>query len=139
VTGKTWNAGLLVFVLGAALALSGCAAPAATGTDVEGTNWKLVTLDGAAVTRAATLSFKEGKITGNSGCNSFGGSYRMDGNILTITEPLASTLMACEEDVMKLEQQYLGALQAKPTVARSGNQLTVTASDGTSLVFTLSQ
>lgn len=128
-----------VFVIGMALVLGGCSAAAPAGTDVEGTNWKLVSLNGAAITRAATLSFKEGKITGNSGCNSFGGSYKMEGKVLTITEPLASTLMACEEDVMNLEQKYLGALQAKPTVARNGSQLTVTAFDGTSLVFTLSQ
>jgi heat shock protein HslJ len=57
-----------------------------------------------------TAEFKDGRISGSGGCNRFFGRYSTDGVKLSISQ-LASTEMACGETVMKLEQQYLAALQ----------------------------
>ena len=136
-TGKTLKVVVFALVIGAVLALSACAASGAN--DLDGTNWKLDSIGGVAVAHSATLSFADGKITGNGGCNSFGGGYKLDGSTITISEPIASTLMACEGDVMDLETNYLNALQSGPTFSKSGNQLTLTTPDGMTLVFSSAQ
>ena len=136
-TGKTLKVVVFGLVIGAVLALSACSASGAN--DLEGTNWKLDSIGGVAAAHTATLSFADGKITGNAGCNSFGGGYKVDGSKITISEPIASTLMACENDVMDLETKYLTVLQSEPTFAKSGNQLTLTTPDGMTLVFSAAQ
>ncbi len=53
---------------------------------------------------------KEKRIAGNSGCNLFNGSYQLKDDNITIG-PLMSTRMACQQDIMQAEQDYLQALQ----------------------------
>ncbi|MHC4133011.1 MAG: META domain-containing protein, partial [Planctomycetota bacterium] len=62
--------------------------------------------DGAEVTLFFDKS--EGLARGRSGCNSYGGAYRIDGNNLMIPE-VEYTEMACldPEGIMELEQEYL--------------------------------
>ncbi len=58
-----------------------------------------------------TAIFKsDGTLSGNAGCNNYNTTYKTDGNKIKI-EPAASTMMACEEDVMAQEFQYLKALE----------------------------
>ena len=74
----------------------------------------------------ATLSFdSEGQVSGSGGCNTFSGDY-------TTTDPdgltfgtLASTMMACEDAVMQVEQQYLTALANVTTYQLEADQLTL--------------
>ncbi|EXB80170.1 META and DUF4377 domain-containing protein [Acinetobacter baumannii] len=45
----------------------------------------------------------DGKLAINTGCNGQGGTWKVEGNQL-VTSPLASTMMACQDDLMKQEQ-----------------------------------
>lgn len=58
-----------------------------------------------------TLKFEEGKLGGNSGCNSYFGSYQVSGDQVTVSE-IGSTMMFCSEPegVMDQEAAYLAAL-----------------------------
>jgi heat shock protein HslJ len=70
-----------------------------------------------------TAEFDAGTISGNTGCNSFTGSYRVDGDSIEIG-PLASTLAACpDEELQQQEQAYLAALQLAATFEVTGNRL----------------
>ncbi|MCB0086132.1 MAG: META domain-containing protein, partial [Caldilineaceae bacterium] len=73
-----------------------------------------------------TLEFgTNGQVGGNAGCNSFGGSYTVDGETIMFSE-LISTLMACaDNNVMEQEQQYLAALNSADRFAVNGDQLTI--------------
>jgi len=51
-------------------------------------------------------------ISGSAGCNTYSGEYKMDGQALTIPGPLATTAMACAEEVMAQETVSLTNLQA---------------------------
>jgi|GEM_PF-1943983 len=65
--------------------------------------------------KAPMIVFKEGdKITGNSGCNSYLSSYKLEKNSITI-QPPATTMMACFGDVMQQEITYI---QMLPTMIR---------------------
>jgi len=54
----------------------------------------------------------DNKISGKSGCNRFSASYKLNGNKIEIT-PGMGTLMACDEESMRLEEQFLKALESR--------------------------
>lgn len=130
-------------ILGAALvALVPAALTAAqAGSPLDGTEWTLVSIDGAAAIpgTTVTLAFEglegSGRVSGNGGCNSYGGSYSLDGDALSISE-VFSTLMACMDDNRtEQESAYFEALQAAAGYRITGNVLTITTEDGGALVF----
>jgi heat shock protein HslJ len=87
-------------------------------------------IDGTELTATFT---PDGQVGGNAGCNTFTGGYKLDGTSLT-AGPLASTMMACEQDVMDQETAFLAALQTPTTVEPSGNTVTLRAADGATQV-----
>jgi len=92
--------------------------------DSQGNPWT----PGAAYPISLQLT-NDGKVSGNSGCNSYSGTYTLSGNTINISG-FAVTLMYCgEPGVMTLEQTYLAVLPAMKVYKISGNELTL--SDGT--------
>lgn len=58
------------------------------------------------------LTLNENKMSGKSGCNRFSASYKLIGHKIEFT-PGMGTLMACNEESMRLEEQFLKALESK--------------------------
>jgi heat shock protein HslJ len=87
---------------------------------IEG-KWRIETVDGHALRggRPATISFAGERISGNSGCNAFGGSFRLVRDVLT-AGPMISTKMACPGMPMVEEQAILRLLAQPLTV--TGNR-----------------
>ena len=82
-------------------------------------------------TETANITFAaDGTVSGNTGCNSFAGTYEVDGAEVTIHGNVAATLMACEPDAQALEQQFLTALGNVTTWERSGQQVTLRGNNG---------
>jgi heat shock protein HslJ len=75
----------------------------------------------------------DGTASGSGGCNRFNTSYETDGATISFG-PVASTRMACEEDVMDQEAMVLGALESAATYAIVGDVLTLSDADGGFLV-----
>jgi heat shock protein HslJ len=71
---------------------------------------------------------KNGQLGLNAGCNHMGGTYRLQGNVLVV-EGGAMTEMGCDEPRHKQDDWVFGLLGSKPTIALSGNDLTITAGD----------
>jgi len=73
---------------------------------------------------------KDGNLSGNAGCNTYNGAYKVNGDQITIG-PLVSTMMACNEPagVMEQEAQYLAALQSAATYQIEGNVLQLRTKD----------
>ena len=67
--------------------------------------------------RALTLSFEAGKVGVSGGCNRIGGSYETDAQGKLKIGSLQSTLMACDEPLMKADKA-VSDLLAKPLEAR---------------------
>ncbi|HYE95395.1 MAG TPA: META domain-containing protein [Rubricoccaceae bacterium] len=80
-------------------ALAACTAPQPTETALEGTAWVLDTItfaDGHTEDgQGATLSFGPDDQVGVQSCNTCGGTYRVEGDVLRFNE-IACTMMACE-------------------------------------------
>ena len=110
------NGKVLTFiVLIVAMTLAACGSGVAGGQESTGSvdgEWTLLTLNGAALLPDTTINaaFADGYVTGFSGCNSYFGSYAVDGSAIHF-EQLGMTLMAClEQGVMDQEQAYTEAL-----------------------------
>ena len=76
-----------------------------------------------------TIEFSsDGQVNGSAGCNSYFGSYDLDGSSL-ITDPIGSTEMWCE-GLMDQESTFLQALQTATGLTVTENSLTIHTPDG---------
>ena len=80
-----------------------------------------------------TAVFRLNKVAGSSGCNTYQGPYTTNGTLAAIG-PLASTRMACPDDVMTQETAFLAALQGVGKVDYKGVRLNLTDLKGSILV-----
>ncbi len=122
----------MIILLFISLVLSGCVPqqlPSLVGT------WKLTAYGPKetptpAVTGAeATLTFDDkGSVTGNGGCNSLGGTYKLDGDQITFSE-VVSTLMACDDARMAQESIVTQVLSGSAKYEIKDNTLTLTNND----------
>jgi putative lipoprotein len=102
---------------------------------IEGTTWRLSSLGGedAAAGVVSTLTFDDdNNISGNGGCNSFGGKASFDGAKLKIAD-VFSTMMACEQPKMEQEAAFLAALAKTASYTVEGGTLTLLDGSGTPL------
>lgn len=90
---------------------------------------------GTTATEALSIQFSpDGTVSGNSGCNTFSGTYTASGQQLTIGQ-LASTLRACADpDVGAVEAQFLAALPKVASWEQSGQTVTLRDSTGATQV-----
>jgi putative lipoprotein len=80
----------------------------------------------AAFTADATVS-------GSAGCNRYSGSYTGTGDQLSFS-PLASTKMACADDVMAQESAFLASMEQVASFSIEGSQLTLADGSGALLL-----
>jgi heat shock protein HslJ len=124
-----------VMVVADGKTVHGCGGAAAVSGMVAlaGTEWSIASINGAppAAARKAAVRFTGTRISGNAGCNSFGGSYTLDGNMLTVG-PVISTKMACMGPGMSQESAVFKILQQPMTVvAREDGSLALSSDAGT--------
>lgn len=111
-------------VLGACVALTACGSESAdlagktyTSTEVRGHDL----VEGSTI----TLTFEDGRISANGGCNTLNGSATWDGDTLEVAEPLASTMMACDEALMEQDQWLSEYLTSSPALEVDGDTMTL--------------
>ncbi|MBU6230498.1 MAG: META domain-containing protein [Cyanobacteria bacterium REEB459] len=84
------------------------------------------------------IATKEQRINGFSGCNQFGGTYHLVGDLMVV-DPLRATRRACDGPIMAQEETFLAALQQVNQMnLKAGERLTLTYGEKTtagSLVF----
>ena len=100
----------------------------ATGVTKDGQPFAL-----AAGTRIR-LTFENGRLGAQAGCNIIGGALTIDGNKLVFSGG-EMTEMACQEPRMAQDQWLIAFLTSSPTSALNGNDLTLTS--GTTVVTLL--
>jgi heat shock protein HslJ/uncharacterized protein YraI len=129
---------LCILILGLMI-MAGCqgngvsAAPEPTATPapssgLSGTSWNLTTLNGDLPIQgsAITLNFgADGIASGTDGCNQYSMGFAQDGNSLTFAQPGASTMMACQADIMQQASAYMLALATTTTFSANARQLTL--------------
>lgn len=112
----------------------------ANATSIVG-GWELVSYGPASgQITAASIDFntfidfdEDGELTGNVGCNSFGGDYKVAGDQITFGS-IISTLMACEDPIGAQEAAVLKTFSGIATYDMNADTLTITSEDGTASV-----
>jgi heat shock protein HslJ len=131
---------LILCLCAGLLTLAGCGtltAQQGTQRDLTGTLWSLSSFIGKELVPGSGITVEftsDGKIGGSSGCNRYAGAYKVDGNSLLISSPLASTMMACSEEVMDQETAYLQALGDVRSFTASQDQLTLKDAGGNDMM-----
>lgn len=115
-------------------------------SSLAGTSWQATGINNGAEavvsqggTENVTATFgTDGTITGSGGCNTYNGTFTTSGaDQITITD-VASTMKACPEPAMQIEQQYFAALGNAATYQIEGSTLTLRDADGaTQVTFAL--
>lgn len=109
------------------------ATPAPAPDPLAGTRWNVVNYNnGQGIVTLlpgtdANVAFSaDGQITGNAGCNSFFGPYRVDGNAISVGQ-LGSTSRFCPDPagLMEQEAQILTALQSAANFRIDGATLEI--------------
>jgi polar amino acid transport system substrate-binding protein len=117
------GAGVIVGVL-----LNGCGGEKAPADPLAGTQWQVGAYDkaGSLTSPVAgtqlTAEFAEGQVRGTAGCNSYAAAYTVDGDSLSIAQPVA-TMMACEQPIMDQETAFLTALASVKSFKQDTNRL----------------
>lgn len=103
---------------------------------LAGTHWVLETLGGNPPIQGsqATLNIGEdGRGSGSDGCNRFMTTVSADGSAIAFG-PLASTMMACPEPIMKQAGAFGQALAAAKTYSVMNGQLSLMDEKGATLI-----
>jgi heat shock protein HslJ len=128
----------LALIVVAALGLAGCAA---TGDALRGTNWRLTGFGASSVDPASlesidlasgkvTANFAYGRVSGNSGVNTYSGPYKVASGGTFSAGPIATTKNAGPEPAMRAESGYLALLGKAKSYEVTGSQLTLFGSNG---------
>ena len=127
-----------ISIAGVALLIAGCA-HMGTASDqprvrsLADTQWSIASINGAApaAQRKAEIRFSEDRISGNAGCNSFGGGYTIAGSSMTATQVI-STKMACMGGGMEQENAFFKILgQPMAMTWQEDGSLTLSDDGGT--------
>ena len=134
---------MLAVVVAASLTVAACAAPTAPDAPHDGPTaspaaappldgqWRLESgsVDGEMIKipRGQPISLEVNGATagGRSSCNAYGASVVLEGSTIEFRR-IEGTLMGCLPAAMTAETEYLDALGRVRTVARDGDQLTLT-------------
>lgn len=131
------------------LALAGCGTLSGTARQPDqralllGQLWIADQVAGQPVqtdTRVTLSLYGDGRLVGRTGCNTFTGRFRLDGNALQVSA-LDVGANSCAPEVAAQEQSYLGTLGAAATYEvqaadqQPGGMLIIAASDGRMLAF----
>ena len=110
----------------------------AGSAELAGTRWQVTGVNNgqeavvsSALTETLTASFDDGgQFSGFGGCNQVTGTYTITGTDGIEIGPLATTMMACDEEATTLETQYVSALEASVTFDMAGGTLTLRDAGG---------
>jgi len=118
--------------------LSACGMSDPFGNDpLDGTSWELVSISKHRPIEGShiTISFIDGQASGSSGCNHYGGGYKVNGDRI-VFDAMAMTEMACaDSDLMDQEFEYLQFLGNTQRFEIRDGQLLIYWSDHEMLTF----
>ncbi|ABX04623.1 MAG TPA: META domain-containing protein [Herpetosiphon sp.] len=105
--------------------------------ELIGSRWNVLTINGQPIIGPNPLPLtidSASQVSGNGGCNGYGGGITIDGSKLTIG-PLVSTLMACAEaDLQAQEGSLLQSLEKVRSYQQTETTLSLLDDQGTVVV-----
>ena len=110
-------------------------AQSATGVDLEGTVWDLISIAGInASGNGVFLEFSKGRVTGSDGCNEFSTSFWLEDGTIILGNTFTSTLVLCQSSFSNLSSQFQDMLREKGAIFSQNGKLIIQTDHG-ELVF----
>lgn len=106
------------------------------GAEITGISWRPVTVGSAAIPEDSGIFILfevDGSITGHGGCNRFSGSLEKSDSGIGVGQ-LASTRMACSDEIMNRELAFMEAVQQTTDFSSDGNRANLLDSEGNVIV-----
>ena len=128
----------LFFYVGACLALAGCSTTQLTGVNPQSVIdkvWVLTSMNGVrslgprVTMELMPTSYQDGRIGGQSQCNSYYGRYQIANNKISFT-PMGGSRSVCPPPYMTKEAEYLAAFPELNDIIIYGNHLTLSSRNG---------
>jgi heat shock protein HslJ len=137
------NFKIMTFVLAPfAILLSACGNPTPLKSNLlDGTSWELVAISKHPPIEESQISilFEGGQASGSSGCNRYGGGYKINGEEI-VFDAMAMTEMACADtELMDQETEYMDHLLNAQRFEISDGQLLIYWSAHEALTFAPAQ
>jgi heat shock protein HslJ len=73
----------------------------------------------------ATFKGAEGQVSGSAGCNTYSGTFKRQGNNLSVPGPIAVTAMYCSDEIDEQERAYLTILESAKSYIIEDGELTI--------------
>lgn len=118
-------AGSLV-LLGMVMGLAACSdGTAAGGADLEGRTFVSTDVAGHELVPGSEVQviFQTDRISVQAGCNTLNGGATWEGDVLVVAVPMAETMMACDDDLMRQDDWLVAFLTSKPALSLDGSTL----------------
>ena len=125
---------------GASIRLASPEGTPSTSVNLENSHWRLISF-GPPETNTPlveksliTIIFMDGQVTGMGGCNSYAGTYQVEGSLISFKE-ITRTKKACENEYLTLqEEHYFMALESANHYEVSENLLRIWFENGAGLL-----
>ena len=103
-----------------------------TAADLAGRTFVSTTVTGFELIDGTEIriSFEEDHLSASAGCNTVGGAYTVENDLLSVSEPSA-TLMACDPQLMSQDDQLIGFLTDDPAISLKDDVLTLAGAEVT--------
>ncbi len=131
---------LLLAMLASVAPRSAESAAAQSLPGLEGVQWTLVSyLDKTGNVAQVlprtriTADFKDGRVSGSGGCNTYSAPYKAEDGKLTIGMAV-STMMMCSQPIMDQESAYLKSLRTAASYKIEGDRLTISDAQGATVL-----
>jgi heat shock protein HslJ len=121
----------------AGLLLAGCGSDSGnetTASDLNGSTFTSTSVDGShemVEGSTITLAFEDDNLSAQAGCNTMTAAYTIDKDLLKWSGDVASTRMACSDDLTAQDEWLTGILTEGADVDLNGDKLILTHEDDT--------
>lgn len=126
---------VIVLIVVTALVLTACQQLTGGNTAfaLADTNWVLSSLNGTMPAAGTSVTMKfaaDGTVSGSDGCNRFNTTFTQKSDSLTFAQPGASTMMACEDQIMSQATAFAAALASTKSIVADKASLILKDADG---------
>ncbi|HSL57533.1 MAG TPA: META domain-containing protein [Acidimicrobiales bacterium] len=99
--------------------------------DLDGRTFVVTSVEGQTLVDGSEVSvtFEDGNISVQGGCNTLFGAYELDGSTLSPAGELAMTQRACDEPLMAQDDWLAAMIADEPDVSLDGGTLTLATDD----------
>ena len=104
-----------------------------TASDLDGSTFQSTSVEGHDLVAGSDvrLTFEDGSLSANAGCNTMSSSYDVTDGRLAWTGPPMATMMGCPDDLMNQDTWLSDLLQAGADATLEGDDLTLVSGDVT--------